>query len=222
MDNQQPIQINTELITAIAAAVAQALKGSQQTFSMEELGQVIGTSVANGIARTTRRKVTIGEYLQRGHSPFHPKPLAETPTLKYPSFQNGAWMNPATLHDEEINLLNQITHSGVYIDRRVTVVFSDFPGDERIDIRWADGTPDQRLAIMRYFSNFEQCLKMIVAAQVEERLEREAKESYEREAIAAYRARQEEAPKGKVFFGTKATREARERVAREEAGNATP
>jgi hypothetical protein len=202
-----PIQLNQDLITAIAAAVALALKQSNgPQFSMEELGNTIGKSVAAGIASTTRRKVTIGEYIKTGHSPFHPHPLAETPRFlshrRY--YQNGVAIQHTTCTDKEVELLNKIDHGGRYVNRLVEVQYRDEGSDVAIDIRFKNATPDLQLELKGHCKNFEDMLEQIAAAQDEERKEAEFNEADRQE-------------RRRKFGDTKAMREAQAKRAAVEA-----
>src|SRR5712691_6047403 len=158
-----PIQLNQDLITAIATAVALALKGSSgPQFTMEELGKTIGKSVADGIGAQTRRKVTIGEYIRRaGTSVFHPKALADTPRFRSHArfFQNGTPVHHATCTDREVELLNRIDHSGRYVDRLVEVAFTEEGSDQIVDIRFNNSTPDKQIELKGHCKNFEDMLQ---------------------------------------------------------------
>ncbi len=198
-----PLSLDPNLIAAIVAAVVQALPKSEAAgIDYDKLGQVLGASVANGIAGSTRRKVTFGEYSRSGHSPFHPKPFDQTPILKRRCWQNGVWANPTTLTDNEIVLLNQITHGGRYIDRRVEVVMRQNGSQEEVEIRFKNKSVDDQIAIKGYAKSFEDMLQQIVKVQKEEDAENEGYEQDRRDARAARR----------TFGENKATKEARERA----------
>ena len=197
-----PIQLNQDLITAIAAAVAMAMKGSAgPQFSMEDLGKTIGQAVASGIGAQTRRKVTIGEYVKSGHSPFHPKPLAETPrfTPHHRFYQNGAPIHHVNITDEEVVLLNKIDHSGRYVDRLVEVQYGEDGADTVVNICFKNATPDLQIELKGHCKNFADMLRQITAAQDEERKEAEFNEAEKQE-------------RRRRFGDSKATREARERA----------
>ena len=172
-----PIALDPTLIAAIVGAVMQAMQAqttAAPAFSMEELGDTIGRAVALGIGQTTRRKVTFGEYMQTGHSSFHPRPASETPVLKRRSWQNGIWMNPATLFDREVELLNSITHSGRYVDRMVEVILrGEGTADEEVDIRFPNKDVNDQLMMKGYAKDFVTMLELVKVAQDEERLERD-------------------------------------------------
>lgn len=159
---------------------------------LETVGRVMGDAVAHGIEKTQRRKVTVGEYMQREGSVFNTK----RPRLKRESYQNGYRLTQINSSDEEIRLLNQITHSGRYLNRLVTVALSDDGnGGEQLDIRWPCKTRDQQMNLKNEARNFVEILTQIVTVQKEEdEIENERKHP------------------PRAHFGGKATQEARERA----------
>lgn len=161
----------------------------------EALGRTIGNAVADGIARTQpRRKITFGEYDPKTYC--HPNKA----TAVYPKracFQNGFPCSNENTTDAEARLLNQITHSGRYLDRFVEVVVRDESGEETVDIRWPSRTIDQRLDAARHFRSFLDCLEQIVKVQI--------KEDKEDEEMV-------NAPSRRHFGNTKEYREARARA----------
>lgn len=201
-----PIVLDQNLIAAIATAVAAALRAEQPTapmFDVDKLGQVIGKSVSDGIATSTRRKVTFGEYIARGGSSvMHPLPAALTPHLKRMCYQNHCMIQENTATDEEITLLNQITHGGRYVDRNVEVIFRQNGSQEEIDIVYPDNDINDRMTMKGYFRTFPELLKLILVAQKDEREEAEANEQARREIR-------------RRFGNNQATREAEARVQRE-------
>lgn len=158
----------------LAEMIADALKASQQQVTNDNLAVQIGTAVAKALSETREpAKVRIGQYLRRGgHSPFHPKPHAETPKFERKYFQNGAYIEHATTRDSEIELLNQITHSGRYINRLVEVVVRDEGAEQWVDIRFNNKIEGQ-LELKGFIRNFEDMLKQIVEAQKAEDAEQE-------------------------------------------------
>lgn len=130
-----------------------------------DLGKAIGEAVAAGIAATTRRKVSAGEYAARPGNPFNPRRVR----LKRECYQNGIRLTTTSLSDKEIELLNKITHSGRYINRLVAVLVSENEGaEEEVDIRWNNKTRDQQIQFKGEVKNFESLLEQVVAAQKEE------------------------------------------------------
>lgn len=130
-------------------------------------GKSIGDSIVQGMAANApRRKVTFGEY--------DPKTFAQpnkrlTLRLNRDCFQNGGWMNPNSMNNAEIRLLNSITHSGRYIDRTVEVIIGQNGSEDEVHLRYKNKTIAQRLELAGKFRNLEDMLTQIVAAQAVER-----------------------------------------------------
>lgn len=132
---------------------------------LETVGAVMGKAVANGINETQRRKVTIGEYMQRPGSPFSTR----RPRLKRETYQNGYRLTSLNLTDEQIQLCNKLTHSGRYLNRIVTVVLTDNgAGEEELNIRWNCKNVNQRMDAKGVFKDFTDLLQQLVALQKEE------------------------------------------------------
>ncbi len=126
----------------------------------------LGNAIAAGMNQHQPKRVTVGQYLKKAHSPFHPSGPAKT--LARVCYDNGVRMQADTLHDKEIDLLNRITHSGRYFHRKVEVIVTDDGGDQTVSIRYPCATPDQRFEMKDEFRNFIECLEGIVLAQEEE------------------------------------------------------
>lgn len=153
-------------------AAPEATSAPTATVNLADFGQVIGDAVAKGIAANTRRKITQGEYNARGgHSPFHPDPKKRLKFNRVYS-QNGRICELATTYDDEIELLNQITHSGRYIDRLVEVVVSQDGSEEVVDFRFSNKT-QYAFELKGKAKDFTEILRQIVAAQTAERAEEE-------------------------------------------------
>jgi hypothetical protein len=192
------------LAQTIAAAVAQAMAANKP--DQADLGNTIGSAVASGIAATTRRKITFGEYDALGpRNSYHPKPKAQTPVLKRSVWQNDTPLQPSTLFDREIELMNRITHSGRYFDRLVEVIFNE----DDVYIRYNNKTADQRFELKNHFRSLIELLEEVV--KVQEAEDKEAKLVAE-EQLAERQKR--EAAKERHFGSGKATREAMEKAAR--------
>jgi hypothetical protein len=165
------------------------------------LGAAIGNAVAAGMAQNAPpRKLTFGEYQRRGGiNQYHPDPKVK---LKFNReyYQNGKQIQFATCHDREVELLNQITHSGRYINRLVEVVVIQNGSEEAIDIRYSNKR-DKAFELKGYCRNLTDMLEQIVAAQAIEREEMEDEKADRQERRAA-----------RGFGNGKATREARERA----------
>ncbi len=130
---------------------------------MDRLGQIIAEGIAAGIAEARPKKVTMGQYDPK--SSFHPNKY-KVPGLKRKVFQNGYQCDPGTLHDDEIRLLNRITHSGRYLDRRVEIgLVDEGGGDQYITINYPNRTADMRMENKSLFRNFKDLLAQVVEAQ---------------------------------------------------------
>lgn len=162
--------------------------------NLSDLGDAMGKAVAAGIAAGTRRKVSFGEYQARGgNSPFHPDPNKRL-KLNRSYFQNGRQIELATAYDAEVELLNQITHSGRYIDRLVEVVVSQDGSEEVVEIRFSNKS-QYAFDLKGKARDFTEMMQQIIAAQ---KLEREESEEHEQ-------AKQE---RKRLFGNSKATRDA--------------
>ncbi len=139
-----------------------------QNINLADFGIVIGEAVAKGIAANTRRKVTFGEYDPRT---FVQPDKRLTLKLKRNCYQNSGMLQPSQLSNEEIGLLNRITHSGRYIDRIIEVIVNADSSEETVDIRYNNKTMEQRFEIKGRFKNFADMLKQIVDVQEMEDLE---------------------------------------------------
>jgi len=204
-----------ELVKLVSVVVGQTLapvfeklnplleRLSTPSLDADRLGAVIGQNVANGIASTQRRKVSIGEYLAKPHSPNRKDINAK---LKRVCMQNGFYLSESVLTDNEIYLLNEITHSGRYCDRFVEVAVLFEEGNQQVDIRFSNATADQRFALRehveysprRHGSVFEALLEMIVEDQKLERSEREVESAMKDEVRAIARERLERQRSGET------------------------
>jgi hypothetical protein len=188
----------TTLAATIASAVAQAMAAQPHQPS------TLGEDIAKGIAASTRRKVTFGEYDALGpRNSYHPKSKAETPVLKRNFWQNGAQLNHSTLFDREIELLNRITHSGRYMDRKVEIIYTP----EDVHIRYANKSPDQRMELKNFFRSLQELLETVVKEQEAEDVEMREDEEFKR-----LEREKRTAAKERHFGNNKAYREAVERA----------
>lgn len=192
MANDNITLSKSELQQMITDAIAEA-KGNSPDFAA--MGESIGASVAAGMAKSERRKVTFGEYQKKPHSTTHPDPkYPNGPLLTHECWINGDRAVTSSLNDREITFLNQLTHSGRYINRLVEVMF----GADEIRIHWNNKTNDQRNEAAKMWRSFEDMMGQIIAAQVVEDREEEV-------LIEEKQAR-------RAFGNSKATREAREKA----------
>jgi hypothetical protein len=165
----------------------------------------LGAAIAAGIAQTQpARKVTIGEYVRRGAiNQYHTGKKALKMTREY--YQNGKMIYPDTCFDKEIELLNQITHSGRYIDRLVEVVVIQNGSEEAVDIRFSNKV-QFAFELKGKARDFTDILEQIVAAQKIEREDMEDDKADRQERAAARRSK----ATSPSFGNGKATRAARE------------
>jgi len=186
-----------ELVTLVASTVAEVLKplldkiGSNNT---DLISQKIGEGVAAGIASTQRRKVSFGEYIAKPHSPNRQDLSIK---LHRVCMQNGFYLADSLLTDNEIYLLNKITHSGRYCDRFVEVAVLVDGAESQVDIRFPNATADQRFALRehvdysprRHRTVFQAMLEQIVDEQDQERAEKEVDEEMRNQVRAIARER---------------------------------
>lgn len=179
----------------------------QQTFTLEQVlellnatgarnAELTGAAIAAGLAANAPKpKVTFGRYTELRN--------AGKPKLKRATRQNGFWLEEDRLTKDEIHLLNQISHTGRYINRIVEVIVHDEGAEATVDLRYHDASADQRMANAKHWSDLTSLLTQIVDAQALENAEQQEldKERADRKARAA-----------RSSFDSKATREAREKA----------
>lgn len=162
--------------------------------NMNDFAAAIGASVAQAIQSNSPRKVTFGEY-QRKRNAGRLKLTREV-------FQNGFRLGGPgsfdnTLDNRQIALLNQLTHTGRYINRLVEVILREEGADQVLEIRYNNKSKDQALTLRTYVRSFTDMLEQIVEVQLQE-----DKDTDEREG----RTR---AVRERSFGSGKATQEAR-------------
>jgi hypothetical protein len=171
-----PITLSIEMLNALAATVTQAVMAglkAQQGAIPDDLGETIGNAVASGMSKSTRRKITIGEYINRMNTL---PDGTRRPTLARICWQNDHEIRENVLSVAEINLLNQLHRSGRYIDRLVQVIIGFDAGEEVVYIRYHD-KGDHKFALSGAgVRNFETMLKMILTEQAAEDAEDEREE----------------------------------------------
>lgn len=156
------------------------------------LGEVIGRAVSDGMVAHTRPKVSIGQYLAKRN--------AGRAVLARTTYQNDKLVDAGVLDNEEIDLLNKITRSGRYIDRKVEVLVGSDGVDEVVVFRYHDKTKEQQWALVGSgVINFKAMLRMIVNEQ------QAALDAEERESVVNEQKRRH-------FGSGKNTREAEARV----------
>lgn len=179
---------------------AEALSATPAEALTSDMGTQIGEAVAAGMAKNQRPKVTYGQYIKRVHSSLHPDPaLPNGPRLLRQYWINGHHEDEQNLLDAEIRLLNQLTHSGRYINRLVEVIVANEGLDEIVQVRY-DNTKNSLLP--NHSRSLVETLTLICEEQVKEREENEVVDAMKKDA--------------RIRFGnSKASREARERAGAE-------
>ncbi len=130
-----------------------------QVFDMAALGNAI----ADGITRTQpRRKVTNGEY--KCLSAQQPD-KTKSHKLTRVCYQNGGFMPPTRMTNDEIDLLNQVHRSGRYINRMVEVIIGRDGSDDAVDFRYNDKSVDQRMENKSHWRSLKEMLEKIVEEQ---------------------------------------------------------
>ena len=164
---------------------------------MAQFTAQMSQGIAAGINEARPRKVTAGQYDPK--TPWQPN-KKKALKLTRNTFQNGTWLNPATLNNTEIGLLNRLNRSGRYIGRLIEVLVRQDGSDEVVELRYKNRTTDERMEHRSAYRDLADMLAKIVDEQ--DKLNEEdglMKEARKREA-----------------FSTKATRDARARVAADE------
>jgi len=193
-----------QLAEMIAEALATERRNNPDIATM---GAAIGEAVSTGMAKNARKKVSYGDYVRRPHSTTHTDPnYPNGPSLTRECMVNGDRANTNVLTDREINLLNQVTHSGRYLDRLVEVIVQHNGSEEEVQIRWNCKTADQRFEMAKYGS-FATMMEQIIKAQVEEDAENEVVEA-------------EKQSRRQQFGNTRAYREARAKAEAKELADA--
>lgn len=180
----------------VTLPVPAAMSQEQFLQLMSAFAGQITSGIAAGINEARPQKVTAGQYDPK--TPFHPnKKTAKKLTRTV--YQNGARIQASRLFDREIELLNRITRSGRYLNRLIEVIVRQDGADEVVELRYKNRTIDDRMEHKLAYRDLTDMLTKIVAEQdkllAEEGQVRESRKS----------------------FSTAATREARERAAREAA-----
>jgi len=158
----------TELPTVVAPQADAAVAPQANTDAMAQLASMIGQQVAAAVtAAQPVKRMTFGEYQRRvnkGRS-----------KLKRVCWNCGVLMQESVLSNREIDLLNEITHTGRYINRLVEVIVRDNGADEELEIRW-NMKRDAQFELKGFARNFLDILEQVAVAQVEERADAEAKD----------------------------------------------
>ena len=138
------------------------------TDAMAQLASMIGAQVAAAVtAAQPVKRMTFGEYMRRENK--------GRSKLRRISWENGVLHQESVLSNREIDLINQVTHTGRYVNRLVEVIVREDGADEVVEFRW-NMKRDAQFELKGYARNFCDILEQVVAAQAEERAAAEAKE----------------------------------------------
>lgn len=162
--------MGNELQDKIVAAQVEKEVSAQMRPLLSHIGQEIGKGISDAMNAHTPKKVPFGRY--RPNNYYHPDPAkAQYFRLGRRYFQCGFMLSDTNTPDAEVALLNQITHSGTYIDGNVIVTVEGTKDEESVSLTWPCSTADIRSEMKDKFRNFKECLELVVAAQEVERKE---------------------------------------------------
>lgn len=181
---------------SISVPVPASMSPEQFASMMAQFANQITNGISAGIAEARPKKVTAGQYDPK--TPFHPNKKSMK-RLTRAVYQNGTRLNASQLFNEEIDLFNQINRSGRYINRLIEVFLRQEGADEVVELRYKNRSIDDRMDHKGQYRDLRDMLRKIVNEQDE---------------LNAEEGRIKESRKS---FSTAATREARARVAAEEA-----
>jgi hypothetical protein len=151
------------------------------TFTMADFAKMLGAAVAQGVAQAMpaqpAQRMTFGQYMKRLN--------AGRPKMRRPYFENGIHQEGLVLSNTEIDLLNQITRTGRYINRLVEVIVRQEGADEILEMRW-NTKRDAIFELKGYARNFEDICRQVVEAQKAEQEADDAREdrAHARRALA--------------------------------------
>ena len=140
----------------------------------------------------------------KSYGQYRREQLKDKAKLDRPFFENGQKIQPYQLKNEEINEINKLHRSGRYLDRLVEVRLRNEGADEAVEVWFNNGSADARFELKGHAKNATDMYQQINAAQVLEDAEDEERES-----------RGKASPGRRHFGDSKASKEARERVAQE-------
>jgi hypothetical protein len=158
------------LTQLIAGVVTQQLTSSMGGGGLSNAG--LADAIAAGIAGSTRRRKTFGEYVATVGNYYHPVVSATvhfTPNRKY--FQNDAEFMHSNLFDQEVSLLNRLTHSGRYLNRLIEVGLREEDGHQVFNLRYSNKSAGMNAIKEQLFrqpgdkSTLATILRQIVEAQ---------------------------------------------------------
>ncbi len=166
------------------------------TTAMQAQGAATGDAVAAAMnAALPPRQLTPAQYDPK--TTAHPNKHTAAKFTR-PCYQNGLLLDWDVTTDEEIRLLNRITHSGWYVDGLVEVIIQKRGHDEAVHVNFKNRESSDKFAIAHQSGpeGFAGLLRKIVKAQEEEDLDEQTRPE----------------PKRRPFGNSQATREARERA----------
>lgn len=134
----------------------------QREKQLDSIGERIADGIAEGMARLAPKRIKPGSSLYDPKSPFRSK---NGPRLKGTVLDNGIALREESLYDREIELCNQITKPGRYINRLVEVLISDDAGTRVVLLRYSDKGVDQRMENKNYWRSLQELLEKIVKEQ---------------------------------------------------------
>jgi hypothetical protein len=129
---------------------------------VNDIGDRIAEGISRGMQELAPKRIKPGSSAFDPKSPFRSK---RGPMLKGDVYQNGIKLNQEQLYDKEIELCNQITKSGRYINRLVEVRVSDDAGARVVLISYPDKGLDQRMENKNHWRNFLELVSLIVEQQ---------------------------------------------------------
>lgn len=124
-----------------------------------ELAQAIKSAVEE---TAPIKQIHISRYVAK--TPFNPTGSKKRPKLNCTFLQNGGRVHPGRLHNEEIELINQLK-PGRYFDRKIEVVERIENGEREIDLRYSNGSIEQRMEMKNVARNLREMLHGILDQQ---------------------------------------------------------
>jgi len=130
---------------------------------VSELAQAIKAAVEE---TAPIKQVHISRYVAK--TAFNPTGAKKRPKLNCTFLQNGYEPPTDKMFDEEIELVNQL-RPGRYLDRKVEVI-ERIEGNERsIELRYSNGTVEQRMEMKNIARSLREMLRLIVSEQKPEK-----------------------------------------------------
>lgn len=157
------------IVQAAVTAALEATGANQSTFAT-----TLGESIAAGIkANSGVRKIGVGERQKKGlgQTPFNPTNRKRS--LKWDFYHNGALMHERYLHDNEIEMLHQLT-PGQYLNKMVRVVERDTGDGRKRTFIVHPEDKDAALRLKGLAPNFHALLVKLVAEAKEQKAARRA------------------------------------------------